>query len=178
MNRPLRDDILREPFWLALAFLCLAVLTIIGALAFEHIGGYQPCALCLQERVPYYLGIPAAGAAVLAAWSRSARPIIVALFVIMAVVTLYNVGLGTYHSGVEWGWWEGPSSCAPSTTVQSAGSVLESLQSGVHGPSCTEALWRFAGLSFAGWNVVVSLILAGLAVCGAYRAYGSSSASQ
>jgi disulfide bond formation protein DsbB len=33
--------------------------------------------------------------------------------------------------------------------------------------SCSEAKWRFAGLSFAGWNAVVSAILAGLAVYGA-----------
>ena len=58
------------------------------------------------------------------------------------------------------------------------GSVLEAFRSGVHPPSCTEALWRFIGLSFAGWNVVVSLILAVIAGFGAWRAYGSSSASQ
>jgi disulfide bond formation protein DsbB len=28
---------------------------------------------------------------------------------------------------------------------------------------CDEAPWRFLGLSFAGWNMVVSVALAGLA---------------
>ena len=32
--------------------------TVGGALAFEHIGGYIPCALCLMQRTPYYWGIP------------------------------------------------------------------------------------------------------------------------
>jgi disulfide bond formation protein DsbB len=32
--------------------------TVGGALAFEHIGGYIPCALCLIQRQPYYWGIP------------------------------------------------------------------------------------------------------------------------
>ncbi|MBU2532498.1 MAG: disulfide bond formation protein B, partial [Alphaproteobacteria bacterium] len=40
--------------------LCLfaAIATILGAFAFEHIGGYAPCPLCLQQRYAYYVGIP------------------------------------------------------------------------------------------------------------------------
>ena len=35
------------------------MIVIIGtALAFEHLGGYAPCALCLEQRNPYYWGIP------------------------------------------------------------------------------------------------------------------------
>jgi disulfide bond formation protein DsbB len=30
--------------------------------------------------------------------------------------------------------------------------------------SCTEAAWRFLGLSLAGWNVLISLGLAGMAL--------------
>ena len=46
----------------------LSAATILGALAFEHFGGYQPCALCLMQRTPYYLGVPLA-----AAWGTCAR---------------------------------------------------------------------------------------------------------
>jgi disulfide bond formation protein DsbB len=35
--------------------------------------------------------------------------------------------------------------------------------------ACDEAAWRFFGLSFAGWNAVLSLLLAGLAGYGATR---------
>ena len=135
-----------------------------------------------MQRTPYYLGIPlAAGiaaaiwAGVPAGWSPRCSPL-------LAVLMLYNFGLGAYHSGVEWGWWEGPATCAPSIAVESAGAMFETLQSGAHGPSCTEAVWRFAGLSFAGWNV---LDLArrwrswpALVAIRARRSYGSSSASQ
>ena len=30
------------------------------ALGFEHIGGFIPCKLCLEERIPYYTGVPVA----------------------------------------------------------------------------------------------------------------------
>ena len=40
-------------------FLALAMAAVVGAaLAFEHIGGYIPCKLCLEQRIPYYVGAP------------------------------------------------------------------------------------------------------------------------
>ena len=53
-------------FWATLLALGM-VATVGGALGFEHIGGYIPCALCLLQRLPYYYGIPVAAAAALSA---------------------------------------------------------------------------------------------------------------
>ena len=57
----------------------LAMAAIVGtALAFEHIGGYLPCKLCLEQRTPYYLGVPvmllAAFAAILVLLGFGALP--------------------------------------------------------------------------------------------------------
>src|SRR5262245_65818063 len=42
------------------ALVLLAAVAVIGtALAFEHLGGYVPCPLSLQQRYAYYAGIPA-----------------------------------------------------------------------------------------------------------------------
>ncbi len=155
---------------LALLIVAISAATILGALAFEHLGGYQPCALCLMQRTPYYLGIPLAAAAAFAARMRAPRPLLALLFGLFAALMLYNAGLGAYHSGVEWGFWEGPASCAPSVGVGSAAEMLDQLQN-AHAPSCTEATWRLLGLSFAGWNVVVSATLAGLGGVGAAAAW-------
>jgi disulfide bond formation protein DsbB len=113
-GRVLANDIFREPFWLGLSVLVVASVAILAALGFEHLGGYQPCALCLMQRTPYYLGIPAAAIAALAVWMRASRPLIIVLFAAVAVLFLYNAGLAAYHAGVEWRFWEGPASCAPS----------------------------------------------------------------
>ena len=49
-----------SPAALAAGLVCLAALgAIVTALAFEHIGGYAPCPLCLQQRIAYYVAIPA-----------------------------------------------------------------------------------------------------------------------
>ena len=155
---------------LALAILVIAAATILGALGFEHIGGYQPCALCLMQRTPYYLGVPVAALALVAVALRAPRMLVTILFGIVALLMLYNTGLAVYHSGVEWAFWPGPTSCAPSVGVGSAADMLDQLTN-TYAPSCTDAPWRMLGLSFAGWNVLVSGFLTVLAAIAARRAW-------
>jgi disulfide bond formation protein DsbB len=161
----------------AVLVLVLGLATIAGAWAFQLIGGYVPCALCLQERIPYYVGLPLVLLGlILGPWPWPSRA---ALF--LAAITFI---LG---AGVEWGWWAGPAACAvPGGTLGgNAGDLMERLQN-IHVVSCTEASWRFPGfpwgLSFAGWNAVISAVLALAALWGALamkrRGYGSSSVSQ
>ncbi len=87
-----------------------------------------------------------------------------------AIVFLYGAYLGTYHAGAEWTWWAGPTDCG-STGALSTGNLLDQLKN-IHIVSCTTASWRFPadwGLSFAGWNAVVCLVLAAVAAFGAAR---------
>ncbi len=153
-----------NPARFALVFLLIALVTILGALGFEHIGGYQPCALCLMQRTPYYLGIPVAAVILVLLAMNGPRGLVLALFVALAALALYNAGLGTYHSGVEWGILDPPATCA-GTGDLGGGSIIDRLKTET-APSCTDAVWRFLGLSFAGWNVLVSLLLAVIAVAG------------
>jgi disulfide bond formation protein DsbB len=146
---------------LALVMLVVAVATILGALGFQYIGGYEPCALCLMQRTPYYAGIPLAAAAGIAVWLKAPRWLTALLFAAFGLLLLYNAGLAVYHSGVEWGFWEGPESCSQSQVGGSAASMLSTLDA-VTPASCTDAVWRFLGLSFAGWNVPISALLAAL----------------
>lgn len=144
----------------ALAILGASVATIAGALVFEHAFGLRPCKLCLIQRDPYYLAIPLAlvAAAAPVRWARIG-------LTLLAVVFLASAGLGIYHAGVEWGFFAGPSDCggAAAATAPSVGDFLKQLET-TRIVSCTEAAWRFLGLSLAGWNVVISLGLVGLAL--------------
>ena len=160
----------RRLLWLALLMLAVAAATILGALGFEHIGGYLPCDLCLMQRTPYYIGVPVAALAVLAILLAVPRPITAALFAIFAALMLYGGGLAVFHSGVEWGLWQGPASCAPSIGVTSAADMLNQIEN-THAPSCTDAALRVLGLSFAGWNVLVSALLIVLGILGARMAW-------
>jgi disulfide bond formation protein DsbB len=143
----------------ALAVALGAAATIGGALVFEHVLGYVPCKLCLIQRNPYYLAIPLGLAAALVPprWARMGLWLLAAIFIV-------SVGLGAYHAGVEWGFWAGPSDCGGGAASGSGnvGDFLNQLQS-TRVVSCTEAAWRFLGLSLAGWNVLISLAFAAVA---------------
>ncbi len=156
-----------------LAVFVISLATILGALGFELIGGYWPCPLCLMQRWAYYAVVPLSLVLLFAAGPDRQQLVRWGL-VLCGLIALANAGLGAYHSGIEWKFWPGPASCAGGTGLSGG---LPDL-SKAHAVSCDDAQWRFAGLSFAGWNVVVSLIIAGAAFRGARGHYGSSTVSQ
>ena len=143
----------------ALALL-LSTAIILVALGFEHLGGYAPCPLCLMQRYAYYAAIPLLFVALVldSAEHHGAARLI---FHAVGLMFLANAGLAVYHAGAEWKFWAGPSTCAaPSTTLStSAGGLLKDLER-TRVIRCDEAPWQFIGLSFAGWNAVLSLLLA------------------
>lgn len=145
----------------------LATAVILAALGFEYIGHYLPCPLCLQQRYAYYAGIPAAFVGLV--MLSSERPRLTSIiFAMISLAFLANAGLGIYQAGAEWKFWPGPQSCG---TIQALGGASGGLLDKLDATKvikCDEAQWRFAELSFAGWNVVASLILAGLAAKAAW----------
>ncbi|HET7715228.1 MAG TPA: disulfide bond formation protein B [Bauldia sp.] len=143
--------------------------TIVAAWGFELIGNYVPCKLCLEERLPYYVGLPVVLAALLAAAAGAKVTVPRMLLIVAALIFAVNVYLGAYHAGAEWGWWAGPSDCgATGGSPTSSTDILAELET-VRVVSCTEVQWRLAFLSFAGWNFVVSLFLVAVALWGAFR---------
>lgn len=136
--------------------------TVGAALGFQHIGGYVPCKLCLEQRLPYYIGVPVAALALFASLAKLPPLLVRALLLAVALVMMWSLWLGGFHAGVEWGFWPGPTDCGAIAPSQAGGSLLDQLDA-VMPPSCDQAAVRFLGLSFAGWNVVASAILAAIA---------------
>lgn len=134
-----------------------------GAWYFQLVLGLLPCKLCLEQRWPHYLAV-VIGVSGVAASLVGRRTYVRAALGLMAVIFLISAGMGGYHAGVEWGWFTGPSDCGGAAPA-AAGSMqdfMRQLQT-TRVVSCTEAAWRLAGLSLAGWNAVFSLALAGFA---------------
>jgi disulfide bond formation protein DsbB len=155
--------------WAALALLVGMAATVGTAIGFERIGGYIPCMLCLEQRVPYYIGAPLMALALVAIWLRWPPVVARLLLLAGALLMTYGLYLSIYHSGVEWHWWAGPASCGAVVAPQGSGNgVLDQLNTLIP-PSCDEAAGRFLGLSFAGWNVLASAFLAVVALRGAFR---------
>ncbi|MGO4706105.1 disulfide bond formation protein B [Microvirga sp. 2MCAF38] len=147
----------------ALAVALSAAATIGGAYIFQYGLGYQPCKLCLMQRDPYYIGIPLA-----LVTAFLPPPLRKGGLWLLALVFLVSAGLGAYHSGVEWGFFMGPSDCGGGSGAGAGnvGDFLNQLEK-TRVVSCTQAAWRFLGLSLAGWNMLISLALAAVAALGA-----------
>src|SRR6266446_2863905 len=145
--------------------------TILGAYYFQYVMGLQPCPLCLEQRIAFYVSIPLAIVVAIAAGRGAPPPIAAAGLGVIALVMLYNSGLALFHAGVEWKWWPGPQECSgPIGDLGAGGNLLNQLES-ISLVRCDAAAWRFLGLSLAGYNVLISLALAAIAAWGAVRAW-------
>ncbi|MEA2934610.1 MAG: hypothetical protein QOD74_1256 [Variibacter sp.] len=180
MFAKIRNSACEEPLVAAALAVALGgMATILGAWFFQYVLHYQPCPLCLEQRLPYYIAIPLA--VLVAAMARS-QPAAARLGLwLIALVMLWSAGLGVYHAGIEWKLWAGPQECSGTPGIGNAGDLLSRIQI-EHIVRCDAAAWRFLGISLAGYNALISLALAAIAAAGAWpgkrRAYGSSSVSQ
>ena len=133
-----------------------------GAFAFQYIGGMAPCALCLWQRWPHAAAVVIMGMAILVPnrW----------LMALGAVAALATAGIGGFHMGVEYGWWEGLQSCSAGSISGISVTDLLNPNAAVAAPvRCDAVPWSMLGLSMAGWNMVVSVCLAGLWLMAARR---------
>jgi disulfide bond formation protein DsbB len=145
-----------------LAILFVATATIAAAWAFQVIGGYAPCPLCLEQRWPYYAVIPLA----IFLLSAGKRELLLRSgLLLIALIMFAGAVLAVYHAGIEWRWWQGPQACSGGAGLTGTLPDLSNLSV----VRCDEAALRILGLSLAGWNAVISLLIAGLALAAARR---------
>jgi disulfide bond formation protein DsbB len=122
---------------------------LLGAFAFQYVGGLAPCKLCLWQRWPHAVAV-LVGALALALPGRI-------LPVVGAGAAAVAAGLGIYHTGVERGWWAGPTTC---TSGPVGGLSSEDLLNQILAAPivrCDEVAWSMLGLSMASWNAVLSV---------------------
>ena len=150
----------------ALAVAAIAAATLAGAWFFQLVLGIVPCPLCLEQRYAYYLAVPLGLLVAFVASREAPRPVLLAGLALLVVAALANAWLGSYHAGVEWKFWQGPTDCSgPIVDFGKAGSLLDRLDT-VKVIRCDEVQWRFLGLSLAGYNVLISLLMAAIAAWG------------
>lgn len=162
-----------EPAWLAAAAVAiLGLATILGAWFFQLAIGLPPCPLCLEQRYAYYFSIPLALLVLLGISYGASRKVLFVALAVIALGMLWNAGLGAYHAGVEWKFWEGPRDCSGAglNSLGTAGGLLDSLKS-IRVVRCDEIPWSFLGISLAGYNAIISLVLSLIAGWGAWRVW-------
>ncbi len=136
---------------------------LLGAFAFQYIGGLIPCVLCLYQRWPH------AAAVLIGLLGLKIGGRILPLLGALAAAT--SAGIGVFHVGVEQKWWEGLATCTVDTLSGVRGADLLNTDLTVGAPVRCDAIpWEMFGVSMAGWNVIVSALLVLIWLAAARRA--------
>ncbi|NNC53550.1 MAG: disulfide bond formation protein B [Erythrobacter sp.] len=134
---------LAQRFALAVPALLLA-----GAYISQYGFDLYPCEMCWWQRYPHFAAVALALMGFVLAPKR--------LWVALAAGAILTSGLiGLFHAGVEYGWWEGVTSCAAMPQADDGQNALDAI---MNAPivRCDEAPWTFLGVSLAGFNFLIS----------------------
>ena len=141
----------------------LAAIALIAAFTLQYGFGWQPCHLCLWQRVPYGLAIlPGLGLL----WPP-ARPYAGKLLAVHFIIWLNSLALAFYHIGVEEMWWSS-GVCAADLSAATLDDFYASLPD--HASSCANAPYHILGQSLAWWNALLSALCLGYSWITLYHA--------
>jgi disulfide bond formation protein DsbB len=123
-----------------------------GALGSEYIGGLHPCEMCYWQRWPHEAAIALAVLAYAIARKPAASRVVVNL---AALFIAFSGAIGVFHAGVEYGWWEGLTTCSRGPSAASGEDLLKAI---LDAPvvRCDQAQWTLFGISLAGFNALFS----------------------
>lgn len=147
-----------RPIWPLLMLLASGAMLGTAVLYFQGVMGLQPCALCLQQRYWHWAIIGVSASALIVTrlqpkWTNWS-------IVIIGLVLLGSAAMGAYHVAVEQKWIVAQCD-AGGGALDASQLILGNLPEGdLRPPRCDEIAWSWAGISMAGWNAIVSLLLA------------------
>jgi disulfide bond formation protein DsbB len=134
--------------WLAL----LLPLALVGGAHTTELFGLVPCEMCWWQRWPHYAAVLIA----LSAFLVKNRKAQLSLVLLAGLAVAISGGIGVFHAGVEYKWWEGITAC----TAQVKGSnPMDMLTDALRRPliRCDVPQWTLFGISLAGFNAIFSL---------------------
>lgn len=121
-----------------------------GALVSQYGFGLHPCEMCYWQRWPHQAAMLLAALALLLRRNDGAMRL---LTILAALAIAISGAIGIFHAGVEYGWWEGLTTC--STTASGPISLDDIMAAPI--TRCDVPQWTLAGISLAGFNAIFSL---------------------
>ena len=131
----------------------ISLISIISAFFIEYALGYQPCNLCLIQRIPYVLCLILI---ILNYYQKKNEKFIILLLILSFS---FSFLISFYHFGIEQGFFEESTVCKMKNTsdIISKEELLKQLQ--LKTVSCKDVTFRILGFSLTTFNMVISLIL-------------------
>ncbi len=143
-----------RPIWPLLTLLASGAMLAAAIFYFERFRGLAPCPLCLDQR-NWHWGVMAASAAAFALTRFKPQWIRWAIMAI-GLVLLGSFAMGAYHVAVEQHWVI--AQCDARIDMNEIRAF--DAEGTFDVPRCDEIAWSLFGVSMAGWNAIISLLLA------------------
>ena len=137
-----------------LGLIALATISLLFAFFVQYVLGFDPCILCLYQRVPYYLlALIGIGGLVV----KNARYLIY----LASLVFLGSIILAGYHAGIEREWINPSDTCNPGFNIPNDASPDEIREMLYAAPiaTCTKAAFKILWLSMTEWNLILNIVL-------------------
>ena len=133
--------------------LVISIVILIAAYFIEHILKYEPCNLCLIERLPYIISI------IIITICFFLKKFEKITFLLLALIFISGIFLSFYHVGIEKGFFEESFLCNLNneSNILTKENLLKELQKKVI--SCKNVDFAIFGFSLASINLIVSIIL-------------------
>jgi len=133
--------------------LLFIIATLIAAYFIQYGLNYEPCKLCLYERIPYMVSI------ILILKILLLKNFDKITLLILSLVFLFSSALAFYHLGIEQSFFTESFMCESKNILEtlSKEQLLEQLKE--NNISCKDVDFKFLGLSLATINFIFSLIL-------------------
>ena len=135
-----------------LSILFISILALTSAYFIEYYLGYQPCNLCLLERIPYALSIIIILADLKIKFNdKYTLLVLIVIFVVSALLSIY-------HYGIEQGLIEESFACSTKDNLNlNKEQLLQELQK--MNISCKNVAFTIFGLSLTTYNILLSVII-------------------
>ena len=138
---------------LLLAIFLISLIAIISAYFIEYMLNYQPCSLCLYERIPYFLAILIL--LINYKYNKLEKYFILSLAIIFFIATI----LSLYHLGIEQGFIQESLLCEleKGANIIDKKEILKQLQQ--KSVSCKDVTFKIFGLSLTTLNIIISILI-------------------
>ena len=130
-----------------------SIIALTSALFIEHVLSYQPCNLCILERIPYLLAI------IIIVLNYKFVHLEKLFIILLILIFLAATILSLYHLGIEQSFIEESLVCdlKNGANLLSKEDILRQIQE--KNVSCKDVTFKILGLSLTSYNIIISILI-------------------
>ena len=142
---------LKKDKYLQIIFI-LSLIVLAFACSIQYILGYQPCSLCIIERIPYVLAI------IILILNYKIKENQIFFSVLLMLVFSFSILISLYHFGIEQNFISESTICkSDNINITTKEEILKSFEE--LRISCKNVAFKILGLSLTTYNIFLSLFM-------------------